>query len=94
MKKVMSLLSLVVMLAIVFLATPGMAADAATAADGVVAQNDTAALVNVLIVALVPIVASLAANLTQKKEKDGPWVRLIKNTLNLFALNFSEKAGK
>ena len=92
MNKVMSMLGLIVMLTLVLFVAPALAGD--VVAGDAIAETGTISLVTVIIVALVPIVASLLANLTEKKESDGPWARLIKNAVNLFALNFSKKAGQ
>ena len=47
-----------------------------------------------LILAVIPIIASAVANFTEIKPDDNKWVVIAKKAINIFALNFSEKAGK
>ena len=47
-----------------------------------------------VLVLLIPAIASVIANFTEVKPEDGPKTKVAKKLINLFALNWSAKAGK
>jgi hypothetical protein len=57
-------------------------------------SDGKATMIYTIVAMAVPIAASFVANFTEKKDTDSVWVRFFKNIVNLFALNFSSKAGK
>ena len=92
MKKLYTMVMTLVLFALVIV--PMAAFAQATGTDEVIASDSKVTMIYTLVAMAVPIAASFVANFTEKKDTDSVWVRFFKNIVNLFALNFSSKAGK
>lgn len=93
MKKLYTLMMTLVLFALVICPMAVLAAATGTT-DEVIASDSKAAMIYALVAMAIPVVASFVANFTEKRDSDSVWVRFAKNVVNLFALNFSAKAGK
>lgn len=56
--------------------------------------NDMSTLAYLALSAVIPIFASVLANFFKINDKDSKWMKVVKKTVNVLALNISKNAGQ
>lgn len=62
--------------------------------DSVEKAQDISTLTYLALSALVPIFASVIANFFKINDSDSKWIKVVKKTVNLLAINVSRNAGQ